>query len=146
VRYWPAYAGRDAMRTPLPWRGGPGGGFTGPGTVPWLPLGEIGGVNVEDQRSDPSSVLHLARDLIALRRRTPDLQTGAYATIPAPARTWVWRRGQGVVVAVNLSDDEATVDALAGDVLVSTERRRPAPAVSGGLTLAPWEGLVVAAR
>ena len=59
VRYCPAYAGRDAMRTPLPWRRGPGGGFTDPGTVPWLPVGEIAEANVEDQRSDPSSVLHL---------------------------------------------------------------------------------------
>jgi alpha-glucosidase len=146
VRYWPAYAGRDAMRTPLPWRRGPGGGFTAPGTVPWLPLGEIGEANVEDQRSDPSSVLHLARDLIALRRRTPDLQRGAYATIPSPPRSWVWRRGDGVVVAVNLSDDEATLDAFAGDVLIGTDRRRDAATVPGRVTLAPWEAVVVATR
>ena len=29
VMYWP-YAGRDAARTPMPWRDGPGGGFTDP--------------------------------------------------------------------------------------------------------------------
>jgi len=35
VLYWPAYAGRDAMRTPLPWRDAEGGGFTDPGvTIP----------------------------------------------------------------------------------------------------------------
>jgi alpha-glucosidase len=53
VLYWPAYAGRDAMRTPMPWRQGPGGGFTAPGTRPWLPMGPTGEHNVEQQRSDP---------------------------------------------------------------------------------------------
>ena len=78
VRYFPAYAGRDAMRTPMPWRAGPGGGFTDPGTRPWLPLGDPSACNVEDQRSDPGRCSASARDLIALRRRTPELQTGAY--------------------------------------------------------------------
>ena len=31
VRFWPYYAGRDGMRTPMPWRNVPGGGFTDPG-------------------------------------------------------------------------------------------------------------------
>ena len=34
VMYWPAYAGRDAMRTPMQWRAGAGGGFTSPGSRP----------------------------------------------------------------------------------------------------------------
>ena len=43
VRYWPAYAGRDAMRTPMHWRDAPGGGFTDPDVTPWLPLGDTDG-------------------------------------------------------------------------------------------------------
>ena len=70
VRYWPYYAGRDAGRTPMPWRPGPGGGFTAAGVRPWLPLGDTEASSVERQRSDPDSMLHLARDLIALRRTT----------------------------------------------------------------------------
>ena len=83
MKYWPAYAGRDAMRTPMPWRDGPGAGFTEPGVTPWLPIGNTSR-NVERQRTDPKSMLCLARDLIALRKQTPDLHTGTYAALPAP--------------------------------------------------------------
>jgi alpha-glucosidase len=30
--------GRDRARTPMPWDGSPGGGFTGAGVTPWLPV------------------------------------------------------------------------------------------------------------
>ena len=60
----------------MPWRNVPGGGFTEAGVRPWLPFGDLAACNVEDQRSDPGSMLHLARDLIALRGATPDLQLG----------------------------------------------------------------------
>ena len=33
-------ADRDRARTPMPWDDSPGGGFTGPGVTPWLPLAE----------------------------------------------------------------------------------------------------------
>ena len=88
VKYWPAYAGRDAMRTPMHWRDAPGGGFTGPGVVPWLPLGDTAR-NVADQRSDPGSVLTFTRDLIALRRQHGELRAGSYST----RRRAGWRVG-----------------------------------------------------
>jgi alpha-glucosidase len=146
VRYSPAYAGRDAMRTPMPWRPGPGGGFTDPGTRPWLPLGDTTAGTVEDERSDPGSVLTLARDVIALRRATPDLQTGSYTTLASPPGVWAWRRGDGVAVVLNLSDEEATVGGVDGRILVATERRRDGAPVAGPLGLGPWQGVVVATR
>ena len=145
VLYWPAYAGRDAMRTPMPWRPGPGGGFTKPGTRPWLPLGDTGGRNVEEQRSDPASILTFVRDVITLRRRTPDLQLGAYRSLATPDGVWAWRRGHAVVVALNLTDHDAVVDDVAGRVLVATDRRRDGETLSGPLRLRPWEGLVIEA-
>ena len=64
-------------------------------------FGDLAVTNVEDQRADPGSMLHLARDLIALRRDTPDAPrpapTGSLATAPG---TWAWSRGEDVVVAV----------------------------------------------
>jgi alpha-glucosidase len=144
VRYWPHYQGRDAMRTPMPWRPGPGGGFTAPGATPWLPIGDVDVPTVEEQRDDPGSVLTLVRDLIALRRRTPDLHAGRYATVPSPEGTWIWRRGRDHVVAVNLGDAEVTVDGLEGRVAVGTDRRRDGATLRGATVLAPWEGLVVA--
>ena len=95
VAYFPAYAGRDAMRTPMPWRPGPAGASPRPAPGPGSLWGTTGEGTVEDQRLDPESVLTLARDLIALRRRTPELQTGAYASLAAPDGVWAWRRGCG---------------------------------------------------
>jgi alpha-glucosidase len=144
VRYWPHYEGRDAMRTPMRWRRGPGGGFTAPDAAPWLPLGDADLPTVEDQQDDPTSTLTLVRDLLALRRRTPDLHAGGYSTVPSPEGTWIWRRGRGHVVAVNLADEEAAVDGLEGRVAVGTDRRRDGADLGGRTVLAPWEGLVVA--
>ncbi len=76
---------RDVCRTPMPWTSAPGGGFTTPDATPWLPFGDLAR-NVAAQREDPASTLHLVRDLIALRRRTPDLAAGSYATLDAPVR------------------------------------------------------------
>ena len=98
VLYWPAYAGRDAMRTPMPWRDGPGGGFTEPGVEPWLPFGRPPACNVEAQRDDPASMLTLARDLIALRRATPELQAGPYRSLEAHAGSLGLEPGRRVVV------------------------------------------------
>jgi alpha-glucosidase len=143
VRYWPAYAGRDGMRTPMPWRNAPGGGFTAPGVRPWLPFGDLAAGNVEDQRGDPDSLLHLTRDLVALRRRTPDLRSGAYRSVESTPGTWAWSRGERTLVAVNLTDGPGSVDRVTGSVLVGTGRSRDGDAVAGTLQLRGWEGVVV---
>jgi len=144
VRYWPAYAGRDAMRTPMPWRDAPGGGFTEPGVRPWLPLGPTADCNVEAQRPDGRSTLTLTRDLIALRRREPALRTGRYLSLGAPEGVWAWRRGESVVVVVNMSDDDATVHGAPGRILVDTDRRRDGEVFGAELVVRPWEALVAA--
>ena len=74
---------RDAARTPMPWTGAPGAGFTEPGVEPWLPFGDIAACNVAAQRDDPESTMVLTRDLVALRRALPELVDGAYETITA---------------------------------------------------------------
>ena len=142
VLYWPAYAGRDAMRTPMHWRDGPGGGFTRAGVAPWLPLGDISACNVEDQRHDPDSVLTLTHDLIALRRQVDDLQVGGYSSLATPAGTWAWRRGDHHLVAVNLSDREAVLEGLEGRILVGTDRARDDERFGDGLGVGAWEGVV----
>jgi len=142
IRYWPAYAGRDAMRTPMPWRDGEGGGFTDPGIRPWLPLVASARVNVEQQRSDRHSVLSLARDLIALRRHTPALQTGGYQTVGATPGVWAWRRGDRITVALNMSDHDATLQAGSGYIHIGTDRGRDGESFGDTLMLGPWEGVV----
>ncbi len=142
-RFWPSYPGRDPERTPMPWHAGPGGGFTAPGTRPWLPMADPADNNVAAQRDDPSSILALTRSLIATRRRLDDLQSGDYRSLPSPDGVWAWARGAGVRVAVNLSDRDATVTGLAGRVVAATDPARVGGDAPAQLGLGPWEGLVV---
>lgn len=135
---------RDVCRTPMPWSAEPGAGFGEAGVEPWLPFGDTAVANVADQREDPASTLHLVRDLIALRRERRDLRAGAYATLPAPAGAWAYRRGDGTGVALNLSGAAVTVPGPSGTVLIGTDRGRDGAAVAGGVELGPWEGVVVA--
>jgi alpha-glucosidase len=142
VRYWPAYKGRDPMRTPMQWRRAPGAGFTRPGQRPWLPIGDSA-CNVEDQRDDPGSVLRLARDLIALRAQTPDLRSGAYSSIAAAEHLWAWRRGRRHLVLVNASDGAAKLPETRGRICIGTDRERDGEVVSGSLVMGPWQAAIV---
>ena len=127
---------RDGARTPMPWT------HEGGWKEPWLPL-EDTSRNVEDQRSDPRSTLHFTRDLIALRRRLPDLRRGRYEELPAPPGAWAWRRGADVVVALNLGSERADVEGVEGSVALATARGREGERVDGRLRLGPAEGAVV---
>jgi alpha-glucosidase len=143
LRRWPGDAGRDPMRTPMQWSRSEGAGFTDAEAVPWLPLGDFETRNVEDQRGDPESPLTFTRELVALRRRLPDLRSGVYEQLASPAGTWVWRRGDSVGVALNPAGHEAVVQGLDGAVAASTSPDRAGERISGRLALEPWEGVVV---
>jgi alpha-glucosidase len=132
---------RDGARTPMLWTGEDGHGFTAPGVEPWLPFGE--GRSVAEQREDAGSVLHLVRDLLALRRATPDLHGGAYATLPAPAGAWAFRRGDATTVVLNMGDTPATVEGVEGSVAVATDRGRDGERVAGSIDLGPWQAAVI---
>jgi len=99
---------------------------------------------VADQRLEPGSVLQLVRDVVALRRRTPDLVTGDYESLASPPGAWVWRRGSNTVVALNLSDDpiDLTWPAPSTQIAISTDRSRDGAPVGGTINLRPWEGVV----
>jgi len=126
---------RDPSRTPMPWT------REGGWSDPWLPL-EDTSRNVEDERADPGSTLNFTRDLIALRRELPDLREGDYAELPAPAGAWAWRRGEGVVVAVNLGARPVEV-AVDGRIALATDRARDGELAAGRLALRPAEGAVL---
>ena len=128
---------RDPCRTPMPWT------REGGWSDPWLPL-EDTSRNVELQRSERGSTLHFTRDLIALRRRLPELRVGAYAELPASAGGWAWRRGDGVVVALNLGAAPIEIEGVEGAIVLSTRRERESELVTGRLLLERAEGVVVA--
>ncbi len=144
IRFFP-YAGRDPVRTPMPWSGGPGGGFTAPGVTTWLPMADPAACNVADQEGDPASVLELCRRAIAARRASDELAVGPYRSLASPEGTWAYARGEGTSVLLNLSDGPATFDGVRGTVTVATGHELEGSSIEGGLTLAAWSGAVVAA-
>jgi alpha-glucosidase len=140
---WPMNTGRDPCRTPMPWSGGAGAGFTEPGVEPWLPFGDVGACNVEDQRTDRSSNLNLCRDMIMLRRQYRDLVDGDYRSLAAPEGVWGWMRGDQFSVFLNLSNASKACLAVTGRVAVGTHRDRDGELLSGRLDIDPWEGVIV---
>jgi alpha-glucosidase len=142
VRHWPENPGRDGGRTPMPWTSS--GGFTRAGVEPWLPMGDVTVRNAADQRGDPGSMLHLCRDLIALRREREDLHSGAYGALEGTDGVWAWRRGQRTVVAVNHGDEPSQLLVETGEILIGTERARDGERVDGAVGLDRWEAVVIA--
>ena len=73
--------GRDTARTPMPWTGENGAGFTT--GKPWLPIGPTAasGLNVRSEQRDSQSSLHLYQHLIHLRAQSPSLIEGDYRSI-----------------------------------------------------------------
>ena len=102
---------RSRCRTPMPWSGGPGAGFTT--GRPWLRFGpDVESRNVQVQAADPDSVLSFYRRLIALRAATPALQTGSFDPLSDPDDDVVaYTReadGQTILVLVNPGRDGAS--------------------------------------
>ena len=135
--------GRDRARTPMRWDARANGGFTADGVEPWLPLGDPASCNVTDQMRDPTSLLHLCRDLIAVRLARSDLSRGSYTSVEAPRGVWAWKRGR-VFVAVNCSDQPVDLTVASGTVLIATRRERDGEVVGGSLRLQPWEAIALA--
>jgi glycosidase len=102
--------------------------------------------NVDDQRRDPGSMLNFTRDLLHLRARTTELRTGPYTTVAAPEGAWCWRRGDGVVVVLNLSEQEVAIEDVYGKVLIGTDRGRDGEQVYATVKLRGSEGLVLDVR
>jgi alpha-glucosidase len=139
IRFWPAYPGRDGGRTPMQWSAERGAGFTSAPAKSWLPIGDADTCNVEAQRGDEGSVLHLTRDLIALRKA---FASAPYTRRSSPENTWVYKRGTHVI-ALNMSDEPVKIARIRGTIAISTTRERDGQSFAGGLSLDGWEGVVV---
>jgi alpha-glucosidase len=117
--------GRDGCRVPLPWCGSdPPYGFSGPArpgtsSPPWLPQpANWGSLTVAAQSADPTSMLHLYRDMLARRRVEPDLGDGPLDWLDSPPDVLAFSRGE-VICAVNLGERSADLPPHA-DVLLTS--------------------------
>jgi alpha-glucosidase len=155
-RYWPANKGRDGERTPMQWDASAQAGFTT--GKPWLPVPPSARErNVAAEERDPASLLNFYRQLIALRRRSPALLDGNYATVGSDPHVYAYRRstqGQTVIVALNMSGESRTFrlppPMITGPfgynvALSNRPAPKPRPAVYGDLSLAPFEAVILEA-
>jgi alpha-glucosidase len=129
--------GRDRARTPMQWDASASAGFTDEAAPPWLPYGDNAARNVAAQRGDPASVLHLCRDLIALRSAAFGGRIASYRELPGPPGLWAYRVGD-LLVTANFSGEPVTLDEPPGPVV--------AVSAAGGVLdrgiLAPWAGVI----
>jgi alpha-glucosidase len=142
-RNWPVDGGRDRYRTPMPWKNQFGAGFTRKNVRPWLPYGDLRTRSVEAEEATSDSILQFTRDLIALRRKEPELLQGGYETLPTVPLIWAWRRGERTVVALNLSNEHQEIKDISGEVIFSTIRSQEKGKVGDVLRLDPWQGVIV---
>jgi alpha-glucosidase len=144
--------GRDPERAPMMWLNAPNAGFTGPDTVPWLPIeSDWATKNAAVQRSSSKSMLTLYRRLLALRRQHDTLHAGAIADVAAEGDVLRYRRvavpdGESTdfQVLLNLGTEVATVRCAPGTVVLTTMLDGAGAQVDGEVTLEAGEGLLVA--
>jgi alpha-glucosidase len=107
IKFWPEFKGRDGCRTPMVWRADNGnGGFTQGKS--WLPVApEHLGKALDKAESDPTSLLHFYRTIIALRHAEPALMSGDQTPVKATGSVVHFTRAGQIFCAVNLSDTPA---------------------------------------
>jgi maltose alpha-D-glucosyltransferase / alpha-amylase len=92
-----------ASRTPMQWT--PDGGFsTNPSATPYLPVDADETANVAAQRARRDSLWHHIERLVYLRATELDLAPDATIALigePGAGQPLVYRRGQGLIVALN---------------------------------------------
>jgi alpha-glucosidase len=143
--------GRDGCRAPIPWDGSPTHGWALSGE-PWLPFPTSAeNRNVADLAADESSIVHLYRQLLSLRRETVTLRRGELELLETPDQVLAVRRvldGDQRWVVVNFGDEPiawAPVASVAVEVQVTSGGEgacNVANSAYGGV-LGPEEALVL---
>jgi maltose alpha-D-glucosyltransferase/alpha-amylase len=124
----PAY-NRAGCRTPMQWNDGPNAGFSSadPSRL-YLPIDpDPARPTVAAQRADPSSTLHLVRELIALRRMRPALGGWATTRVLHEGYPFAYVRGESYLVVVNPGREPAA--------LAVPEARNAGPVLASGVTV-----------
>ena len=114
--------GRDGERTPMPWNNSEFTGFSD--QQPWLPIGFVNReLNVSDLKEDQSSLLHVYRNLIQIRKRRLSLVLGTLELVNCgQAGLVVFRRRfeqECLLVALNLGNERADLTRILGEAKAS---------------------------
>ena len=145
---------RDGCRSPMPWNGEPGHGFTT--GRPWIRFGDDADTrNMAAEAADPDSVLATYRRLIALRQGRPSLRRGSLRRLDLAGDdvlAYVREADQEVTLVVaDFAQEGTTVDlagAGAGDgswrTIGGSHRDPSVPDAAGNLALRGLEVVILA--
>ncbi len=147
--FWPCitFKSRDNARTPVQWDDSPQAGFTS-GT-PWMAVNpNYKEINAKAETSDPDSVFHYYRKLIALRKEYPVIVYGKYEELLADSEElFVYTRtldGEKLLVVCSFCDHETTFtipgEFAGASCLISNEENVYHRA---DVTLRPFEAFVL---
>jgi alpha-glucosidase len=140
---------RDPARTPMQWNSKEQAGFST--AKPWLRLSSTyKRVNVEVQKNDPFSHLHLYKRLIALRQSQPSLMWGDYKPVYADQQALAYIRqapsGKAFLIVLNLSHRPCYLKIqhlpINGKVVLSTAAELEGTAVTETIQLGGDEGII----
>jgi alpha-glucosidase len=141
---------RDPSRTPMQWNNSEQGGFTI--GKPWLRLDRnFYQVNVQAQKEDTYSMLHLYRKLIRLREEHSALVTGNYIPVYADHQMMAYIRAadgtQRLLVVLNFSHRpcyfKSPSEVLKGTIIASTSPELEGTPMEGTTSLSGDEAIVV---
>ena len=139
---------RDNARTPFQWDNSGQAGFTT--GMPWIGVNpDYRKINVAAEEKDPWSVLNYFRQLIALRKNSPDLVYAGYTLLDAEnPRTYTYlRKGEKYhyLVVLNFSSKQAEaypgIDMQGAEILMCNYG--DSPQLDKVLSLRPYEAVVM---
>lgn len=118
INFWPQEKGRDGCRTPMVWDAeAKNAGFSGV-DVTWLPVKEPQAAVAVTQQKGPDSVLSFYREMLNLRRDTPELQTGETEWLETVDPLLAFRRGKEITCVFNLSASHTEYSLPDGRMLI----------------------------
>lgn len=142
IANWPLTLSRDGARTPMPWLADAADAGFG-SAAPWLPVGAENAARAVDvQESDPNSLLHHTRAMLALRKAHPALMQGDVTACRAAGDLLILERAAGAErlrVVANFSEETVMLrdGQGAGEVIAAINGAAPD-------ALPPFAALVVA--
>jgi alpha-glucosidase len=111
--FYPAYAGRDGARTPMPWHAGTRHSGFSRAEQTWLPVAAShDALAIDRQKGDQDSTLTYCSRMLRYRKSHLALMLGEIELIALPDPLVAWRRrhdGDRIVAVFNLSSEPVTI-------------------------------------
>jgi alpha-glucosidase len=151
IAYYPAFAGRDGGRTPMPWKADRKNAGFSEAEAPWLPVPPAHyPLAVDRQERDPQSALQAWRRFLAWRKTCPALLHGRIANIRHRESILSFERVLGderVLCVFNMSDEAKRCRLPPGVAAAALPVSSCHGMVQGEeVALPPWSSLLAALR